>query len=63
MSATDTFEWYVSSNLNTSLPEVHRYVGEKRDTLLALRSEDERQRFVADMIEEASQGIGPHKPT
>jgi len=36
-----------------------RYVREKRDTLLALRSEDERQRLVAEMIEEASQGIGP----
>jgi hypothetical protein len=61
MSAIDTFEWYVSSNLNTSLPEVHRYVQEKRDTLLALRSEDERQRLVAEMIEEASEGIGPQR--
>jgi hypothetical protein len=52
MSAFDTFEWFISSTIHTPTPEILRTIREHREYLLALRSEDERQRFVNEVIEE-----------
>ncbi|MBI1803715.1 MAG: hypothetical protein HY033_07135 [Ignavibacteriae bacterium] len=52
MAAADTFEHYISTMVKNSSPALRQYIGEQREYLLALRSEDERQRFVDDIIEE-----------
>ncbi len=57
MSAVDTFEWYLASAAKNASPEVQHYIAGRRQYLFALRSEDERQRFVNDFIVEISSMI------
>lgn len=52
MAAADAFDWFVSS-LGASRDEtLGMYIRESRSYLLTLRSEDERQRFVEQVIAE-----------
>lgn len=50
MAAVDTFEWFTAMLLREGKPELVRFIAEQRDYLYALRSEDERQRFVEDLM-------------
>jgi len=52
MSAFDTFEWYVTTTIHHPTPETVRAIRSHREYLLTLRSEDERQRYVDEVIEE-----------
>ncbi|HLF13885.1 MAG TPA: hypothetical protein VI932_03220 [Bacteroidota bacterium] len=52
MSALDTFEWYVTTQLAGTSPEVGKFIRVQREYLFTLRSEDERQRFVDAVIVE-----------
>ena len=54
MSAVDTFEWYLASAAKNASPDVQRYIERQRQYLYTLRSEDERQRFVNDLMGEIS---------
>jgi hypothetical protein len=51
VAALDTFEWYTSS-IAGSAPHLHTVIAEQRQYLYSLRSEDERQRYVEEAIEE-----------
>ncbi len=50
MAASDKFEWYVSTQIQTPSTELLSFIKEERAYLLTLRSEDERQRFVEEAI-------------
>lgn len=52
MSARDTFEWYVSTQLTGRSPAVEKFIRLQREYLFTLRSEDESQRFVEWAMEE-----------
>jgi len=52
MSAVDTFEWYVSTQVPAAAPLVGEFVARQREFLYTIRSEDERQRFVDWVISE-----------
>ncbi len=52
MAASETFEWYVSSMAKDVSPAKQQRIREQREYLLTLRSEDERQRFVDQIIDE-----------
>ena len=52
MAASETFEWYVSSMVKDVSPTKQQRIREQREYLLTLRSEDERQRFVDQIIDE-----------
>ena len=52
MGASETFDWFVNSQLVRKTPELEKFIVEQRDYLLTLRSEDEAQRFVDWVIEE-----------
>ncbi len=65
MSAYDTFEWYVTTMINNQSEDIQQYIKSQREYLFTLRSEDERQRFVDEVIEEfRSRGAAkpPHHP-
>jgi hypothetical protein len=49
MAATDTFDWLIRS-IDHPAPELRRYLADQRSCLFSLRSEDERQRFVEQMM-------------
>jgi hypothetical protein len=50
MSASDTFEWFIAMISRDAGPEEARFAAEERSVFHALRSEDERQRFVEDLM-------------
>ncbi len=52
MAAADTFDWFVSSLGKDRNENVGKYIRDSRKYLLTLRSEDERQRFVEQVIAE-----------
>ena len=52
MAASDTFEWFISTAVQNPTPEVREYIRDLRTYLFSLRSEDERQRFVDEIIED-----------
>ncbi len=52
MAARDTFEWFVAGVAKECPPELQEYIKNLRMYLITLRSEDERQRFVDDAIQE-----------
>ena len=52
MAALDTFEWFVSTTIKNPDEETKRYILRQREYLFSLRSEDERQRFVDEVIQE-----------
>ena len=54
MSARDTFEWYVSTQLASKSPAVETFIRHQREYLFTLRSEDETQRFVEWAIAEVA---------
>ena len=52
MAAADTFDWFVAS-LGTNADEsIRKFIRESRAYLLTLRSEDERQRLVEQVMTE-----------
>jgi hypothetical protein len=51
MAASDTFEWFIATMKKNPSPELLEAVREARIYLQTLRSEDERQRFVAETME------------
>lgn len=59
MAAVDTFEWYVSTMLQDAPPEVQQFIRAQRASLLTLRSEDEQQRFVEDVMLELRRRCSP----
>jgi hypothetical protein len=65
MSARDTFEWFVTTQLGGKSSSLESFIREQRQYLFTLRSEDERQRFVEWAIAEAARmarADGPVKP-
>jgi len=52
MSAVDTFEWFVTTQVPTSSPGVGEFVARQREYLYTIRSEDEGQRFVEWVMSE-----------
>ena len=52
MAAEDTFEWYISELIDDADQETLTYINMQREYLLTLRSEDEQQRFVDEVIAE-----------
>ena len=66
MSARDTFEWYVSTQLTGRSPAVEKFIRLQREYLFTLRSEDESQRFVewamAEVARIASAGPARIRP-
>jgi len=46
MSAHDTYEWFVASQVGGKSPALEAFIRDQRQYLFTLRSEDERQRFV-----------------
>lgn len=50
MAAIDTFDWYIQPFLSSADEETKKFLMEERKYLLNLRSEDERQRFVEELI-------------
>ena len=52
MAAQETFEWFVSTMTSNPDQDTVTFIGELREYLNTLRSEDERQRFVDDVITE-----------
>ncbi len=52
MAAIDTFDWLVSTGLKNPDDELTKFVAAQRACLLTLRNEDERQRFVNDLMQE-----------
>ena len=50
MSAKETFEWLVAEAVKNPSPELQQYIRDSRMNLLSLRSEDERQRFIEEVI-------------
>jgi hypothetical protein len=55
MAALDTFEWYVSELRSEISPELEQYIRSQREYIFTLRSEDERQRFVDEVVQELRQ--------
>jgi hypothetical protein len=51
MAAIETFNWLVSQIWSDPDTETKRFILAQRMTLLDLRSEDERTRFVADFVD------------
>ncbi|HUN64789.1 MAG TPA: hypothetical protein VMW43_01715 [Bacteroidota bacterium] len=51
MSALDTYTWYLRT-LSAEAPELRQYFADQLASLYALRSEDERQRFVGQLMRE-----------
>lgn len=62
MSAADTFEWFVSTQLPAKSPPVEAFIREQRQHFFTLRSEDERQRFVEWMMREATRLVRAENP-
>ena len=52
MSALDTFEQFIFAQVPSTMPELRRYLDDQRRYLLTLRSEDERQRVVEEIMKE-----------
>jgi hypothetical protein len=52
MAALETFAWIVSSMEEDPSPPMRQFIDRQRDDLLTLRSEDERQRFVDEFMQE-----------
>ena len=52
MAALDTFEWWIAGISPDRRPAMEKFIHDQREYLLMLRSEDERQRFVAEIIEQ-----------
>ena len=53
MSAVESFDWFVSLVIQNSNPEIRDYIKRQREYFLTLRSEDERLRFVEQLIAES----------
>ncbi len=64
MSARDTFEWYLTTQLGKPSPELERFIRTQRAYFFTLRSEDERQRFVEWVMGAAARLVGSelHSP-
>lgn len=54
MAAVDTFDWYVRTLKDVDAKTL-QFIRDQRGVLYSLRSEDERQRFVEELIEELRQ--------
>ncbi len=52
MSALDTFEQFIVSHVPSTMTDLKHYLDEQRRYLLTLRSEDERQRVVEEIMKE-----------
>jgi hypothetical protein len=52
MAAIDTFDWFVETAFSSLDEEMKQFIRNERALLLALRSEDERQRFVEEFIKD-----------
>jgi hypothetical protein len=63
MAALDTFEWYIGTTAKNPTPDVQKYISEQRQALNALRSEDERQRFVETIMRDFPSLIIANKKT
>jgi hypothetical protein len=63
MSARDTFEWYVTTQLRAPSPDVTSFIRAQREYLFTLRSEDERQRFVEWVTAEAARMVRAESPS
>ena len=60
MSAIDTFNWLAERCGAGGDADTSRFFSREREALFALRSEDERQRFVDNLIREVkSSASGP----
>lgn len=61
MAAIDTFDWLVSTGLKNPDDELTKFVVAQRTYLLTLRNEDERQRFVNELMLEFRNRAVPKK--
>jgi len=52
MSATDSFEWLLKTAVATRDTELQKFMKSQRKVMLRLRNEDERTRFVFNLIKE-----------
>ncbi|MBM4159757.1 MAG: hypothetical protein FJ217_01530 [Ignavibacteria bacterium] len=50
MSALDTFDWLVHQVWPNPDAETKRFINEQRDRLLKIRNENERVRFVEELM-------------
>jgi hypothetical protein len=50
MASIDTFEWMVAQLWPNPDAEAKRVIEDRRDSLLKIRSEDERQRYVEELF-------------
>jgi len=66
MSAIDTFEWFVTTQLPVADPGIGDFITGQRQYLYTIRSEDERQRFVewamSEMRRMVKAGEGGRQP-
>jgi hypothetical protein len=63
MSAIDTFNWTLQQEAPQPDESMKKFIDDKRDYLLSLRSEDERRRFVRELAVQLKQmrGSAPAK--
>jgi hypothetical protein len=50
MAAIDTFEWLVQQIWPNPDTETRRFLSEQRDYILKIRNEDERTRFIEELM-------------
>ncbi len=58
MAALDTFEWFVTKQMQSPVTDVLAFIKQEREYLFSLRSEDERQRAVDAAIAELREMTG-----
>ncbi len=52
MSAMETFQWLIEDVFKHPDEPARKMIEERRDYFFTLRSEDERQRFVDELVQE-----------
>jgi hypothetical protein len=50
MAARDTFEWLVSQFWPKPSPEEAKFIHQQRRSLMNIRNENERERFIQDFL-------------
>lgn len=50
MAARETFEWLVSQFWPNPDTDARKFIHERRDYLLTIRNENERERFVQELL-------------
>lgn len=57
MPAVDTFDWFKNQVWDQLTDEAQRALDGQRDYLLTIRNENERRRFIEDLMKDVKQSI------